>query len=400
MGGISFTAHVSNKKSGITSKAKLEGVAKHNLRKYRSEEYSADNIKILCGTENLVEDVKKIYHQEFDNVLKAYNEKQTRADRKIDNYFNHVANKEQDMAVELIIQVGDRDFWKENEDKIRRAAILYSVLLHELREQIPQFVIANAVIHLDEDSPHMHVVGVPVASGYKKGLSKQVSKRKVFTKEILSDVLQGSFREFASNKSKIVFGEEFREKSKGRNHDLTVAEYKVSQENQRYEQLREKAEEKELKIDLLQKENINLEEQHDFLANRVISSQLACNEVNWKIEKAKKEKERLEECVRMQNIRLLDLEEKSGELIRKAEIAETVIDMMKSAPGESDIRDRLIDVMYENEKLREENSKLKELLNKAYDFMKQFVVDGRNLLERFLESVGQAVEKVRSGLSK
>ena len=100
--------------------------------------------------------------------------------------------------------------------------------------------------------------------------------------------------------------------------------------------------------------------------------------------------------MRMQNIRLLDLEEKSGELIRKAEIAETVIDMMKSAPGESDISDRLIDVMHENEKLREENSKLKELLNKAYGFMKQFVVDGRNLLERFLESIGQVVEKIRS----
>ena len=60
------------------------------------------------------------------------------------------------------------------------------------------------------------------------------------------------------------------------------------------------------------------------------------------MEKAKKEMDRLEECVRMQNIRLLDLEEKSGELIRKAEIAETVIDMMKSAARESDIRDRLV----------------------------------------------------------
>lgn len=49
---------------------------------------------------------------------------------------------------------------------------------------------------------------------------------------------------------------------------------------------------------------------------------------------------------------------------------------------------------YENEQLKAENSKLKETLNKAYDFMKQFVVDGRNLLERFLESSGQMVEKV------
>lgn len=45
MGGISYVAHVSNGKSAITTKRKLEGVAKHNLRKYKSDEYSAE---ILC----------------------------------------------------------------------------------------------------------------------------------------------------------------------------------------------------------------------------------------------------------------------------------------------------------------------------------------------------------------
>lgn len=34
--------------------------------------------------------------------------------------------------------------------------------------------------------------------------------------------------------------------------------------------------------------------------------------------------------------------------------------------------------MYENERLKDENSKLRETLDKAYDFMKQFVVDGRD----------------------
>ena len=57
------------------------------------------------------------------------------------------------------------------------------------------------------------------------------------------------------------------------------------------------------------------------------------------------------------------------------------------------LRENLMDIMYENEQLKAENSKLRETLNKAYDFMKQFVVDGRNLLERFLESIGQVVEK-------
>lgn len=73
---------------------------------------------------------------------------------------------------------------------------------------------------MDEDSPHMHVVGVLVGTGYKKGMSKQVSKRKVFTKEVLSLVLQDKLRAFANEKAKIVLGEQIREKSKGRNISL------------------------------------------------------------------------------------------------------------------------------------------------------------------------------------
>ena len=115
MEGISFTAHVSNKKSAITSKSKLAGGgAKHNLRKYKSEEYSVNNIFLIYGTDKLVQDVKAVYHQEFDEALKVYNENQTRAERKIEDYFEHVANKEQDMAVEIIIQIGDRAYWQQH----------------------------------------------------------------------------------------------------------------------------------------------------------------------------------------------------------------------------------------------------------------------------------------------
>ncbi len=63
--------------------------------------------------------------------------------------------------------------------------------------------------------------------------------------------------------------------------------------------------------------------------------------------------------------------------------------------GTDDVREKFIDVMYENQKLREENTTLKELLEKAYEFMKQFVMDGVNLLERFLKSVGKVIGKIR-----
>ena len=400
MEGISFTAHVSNKKSAITSKSKLAGVAKHNLRKYKSEKYSTDNIFLIYGTDNLVQDVKVVYHQEFDEALKVYNENQSRADRKIEDYFEHVANKEQDMAVEIIIQVGDRAYWQEHwENKVFMRQI-YRMMLEELQYQLPQFVVANAVVHMDEDSPHMHVVGVPVGTGYKKGMSKQVSKRKVFTKEVLLIILQDKLRAFANEKAKIVLGEQIREKSKGRNHDLSVMEYKVLKEEIRYDELKEQADEKRQENENLEREKEQLVQQYDTLSMRVAVKQMDYEEADERVKEANERADKIEAYIKTQSDTLVDLEEKATNLERRAEIAEQVYDMVCGYGDNDTLREKLIDVMYENEQLKAENSKLRELLNKAYDFMKQFVVDGRNLLERFKESVGQVVEKVRDGFRR
>lgn len=87
------------------------------------------------------------------------------------------------------------------------------------------------------------------------------------------------------------------------------------------------------------------------------------------------------------------LSSKESELIERTKIAKSVYDMFRQGVI-NDVMEKLIDVMYENQKLREENTTLKELLEKAHEFMKQFVIDGVNLLERFLESVGKVVGNV------
>lgn len=88
--------------SAITSKFKFAAVAKYNLRKYKSSDYSRDNTCIIYGTSNLIDDVKIVYHKEFDEALEEYNKKQTRPDRKIEDYFERVAGKEQDMVEEIV----------------------------------------------------------------------------------------------------------------------------------------------------------------------------------------------------------------------------------------------------------------------------------------------------------
>ena len=222
MGNVSYSAHISNGKSAITSKSKLLGVAKHNLRKYKSPEYSSDNILLLRGTEDLYQDVKNVYHQEFDEAVQQYNQKQKRADRRIEDYFEHVANLNQDMAVEIIFQCGDKEFWEEHTDKKEKMYNVYAYLLSTMERFLPNFKVANAVIHFDEASPHMHVVGVPVWEGAKKGLAKKVSKRNV--------------------------KEELAEKKLGRNHDLSVMEYKVVKETERLEELQEQVKDSDLDL--------------------------------------------------------------------------------------------------------------------------------------------------------
>lgn len=88
------------------------------------------------------------------------------------------------------------------------------------------------------------------------------------------------------------------------------------------------------------------------------------------------------------------LSSKESEMIERTKIAESVYDMFRQG-GTDYVRDKLIDVMYENQKLKEENTTLKKLLEKAYEFIKQFVIDEINLLERFQESVGKVVRKIR-----
>lgn len=207
-------------------------------------------------------------------------------------------------------------------------------------------------------------------------------------------------RAFANEKAKIVLGEQIREKSKVRNPDLSVMEYKVLKEEIRYDELKEQADEKHQENELLKREKEQLVQQYDTLSMRVVVKQMDYEEADERIKEANERADRIEAYIKTQSDTLVDLENKVTKLERKAEIAEMVYDMARGSGGNETLGDKLIDVMYENEQLKAENSKLRETLNKAYDFMKQFVVDGRNLQEWFLESIGQMVEKVRDGFRR
>lgn len=125
------------------------------------------------------QDIKSAYHELFDDALDEYNRKQKRADRKIDNYYNHVkGSKTLETHYEFIVQVGRKDQFTRNDfiknyENWDTANDILKEYFNEFEERNPHFHVYNAVIHNDEATPHLHLNVIPVAEGYKRGLSKQ-----------------------------------------------------------------------------------------------------------------------------------------------------------------------------------------------------------------------------------
>ena len=226
---LSYSFHLSNKSHAVSNTSKLNGVCKHNERRYKSSRsYDKENIKVMYSrtNENLYKDVQQVYHDEFDEPLKEFNQKQNREDRKIKDYLKHVSDsKSNDVAAEIIIQIGDQDFWKDRSMEFKKSMIpCFQEQLDRLKELCPDFKIANAVVHLDEKSPHMHVVGVPVAEGYKRGLSKRCSKTKVFTQKSLEKLQEAMRQDITLPDCVKEVDSTLKKRSEGRNRDLTKKE--------------------------------------------------------------------------------------------------------------------------------------------------------------------------------
>ena len=239
-GNVSGTTSLSN--NAIQNANALSKVNKHNLRDYDNEK---DLIRVIRGTNDIVNDVKDLYLEEFEEARIEYNNKQTRNDRKIDNYFMKINESQNDLACEIIVELGDMEFWKDKDNEYRLKMIdVYNEQVNDLIKILPTFKIANATIHFDETSPHMHIVGVPIIENCTRGMKKQVGKSKLFTKESLTEIQDKmrnacikSFNKFYDMDSKL------KEKQKGRNQDINVKDMS------NYTNIKKQLAEKEKKLD-------------------------------------------------------------------------------------------------------------------------------------------------------
>lgn len=205
-----------------------------------------------------MDDVKKLYKDEFEEAVLEYNSRQVRDDRKIKDYFTHVSNNSKnDLAVQIIIELGDKEFW-DTKDMIfkKRMTTIYKEQVRYLEQILPNFKVASAIIHYDESCPHLHIVGVPIKYKSKNGMNKQVGKSDVFTKESLRN-LQDKMREncIETYNKEYSLDDILNEKMEGRNEDYVKKDYiKMKKKIKTHENNLKRAKEKSNKLNSSTKE--------------------------------------------------------------------------------------------------------------------------------------------------
>lgn len=153
------------------------GSLRHNNRDFIAENVDPERMKdniVYCN-----ENIKDVYHELFDEALKKYNAKQTRKDRKIDNYYEKIRTGSQEKLFhEIILQVGNKDDMNVDSEEGQLAKKILDEYMRGFQDRNPNLRVFSAHLHMDETTPHLHIDFVPFTTGSKRGLETRVSLKK------------------------------------------------------------------------------------------------------------------------------------------------------------------------------------------------------------------------------
>ena len=157
-----------------------KGSVNHNSRKFHAK--NTDPERSCLNVEYCNENVKDVYHELFDEALTRYNEKQTRSDRRIDDYYEKIRSGKQEKPFhEIILQIGDKDNMGAKTENGRLAAKVLDKYMRDFQRRNPTLRVFSAYLHMDEATPHLHIDFVPYTTGSKRGLDTRVSLKQALS---------------------------------------------------------------------------------------------------------------------------------------------------------------------------------------------------------------------------
>ena len=155
------------------------GSTKHNERAFIAE--NVDKERVQYNIEYCNEKIQDVYQKLFGEALKKYNAKQTRNDRRIENYYEKIrTGKQENPFEEVIVQVGDKDTMGAMTENGQLAKQILDEYMKSFAERNPYMYVFSAHLHMDEATLHLHLDYISVAHGYKKGMKTRNSLTKAF----------------------------------------------------------------------------------------------------------------------------------------------------------------------------------------------------------------------------
>ena len=413
-----------------------KGSIGHNTRSFIADNVDASRIKNNITL--IHEDIKQVYHKLFDKALDEYNAKQKRKDKQIKSYYEKISrSKQEKLFYEVIVQIGNKDDTGAGSSAAEVATWVLKDYVKMFQLRNPQLYVIGAYIHLDEETPHLHLNFVPWVSGSKRGLETKTSLKAALATRGFASEGKGNteWKQWAeAEKDDIAlimrrYGIDWKKKNTHNQH-LSVLDYKKQERVKEVAALEEKLEGaqvvlelKEERIESLEKE---IEDKHVSIRKEQSEAQKMLNDT--KAETRKLQLETTDLRIKNSELRLeyydnLDqLADKQKEIeaaqkeadkwmmirdtakwrteqaqIKLEEAERLKKELLGAVDGDDYLKEQVIELRYQNQMLREENRSLKDKLEKAYEFMKQFVIGEMNLLEKFMEWIGEKVKDVGRG---
>ena len=232
-----------------------KGSTNHNSRKFNAK--NTDPERTHLNTDFCNENIKKVYKELFEEARIRHNEKQTRKDRQIPDYYEHIRSGKQEKPFhEIIIQIGNREDTGADTEIGRQAEEALKEYYAGFQERNPQLRVFSAHLHMDESTPHLHIDFVPYMTGSKRGLDTRVSLKQALAMQ----GFKGGTREetewsqWAQSEKEALaevmerHGFEWEHKSTHEKH-LSVYEYEKKMRAQEVAELAEKADGLKKEID-------------------------------------------------------------------------------------------------------------------------------------------------------
>ena len=164
--------------SGMVGKGSLT----HNRRAFKAKNVKEDYIQY--NIEYCNENIERVYHELFDEAQERYNAKQTRSDRRIDNYYDKIrTGKQEKLFHEVIFQIGNKEDMNTQSEYGELAKKILDKFMKGFQKRNPNLRVFAAHLHMDEETPHLHIDFVPFVTGSKRGMDTRVSLKQALAEQ-------------------------------------------------------------------------------------------------------------------------------------------------------------------------------------------------------------------------